>query len=95
MRLDVPVTRKITAIAGEEPFFGVIEDAEAPPHPLGFWEQGFRMNRIYAGFSVRPVKRLSISPQYVYETTYDSEGHVSATNHYFFLTIAYVLQVTK
>jgi hypothetical protein len=95
VRLDIPISKAVIATIGEEPFFGIIEDAQAPPHPLGFWERGFRMNRVYIGCIIRPFDRLSVSPQHVYETTYDSEGTLTARNHYFFLTISYTLQLQE
>jgi len=95
LRLDIPVSKAITITVGEEPFFGIIEDSEAPSHPLGYWEAGFRMNRVYAGLVYRPIPRISISPQHVYESVYDSQGDLSSTNHYLFLTISYTLRTIK
>jgi hypothetical protein len=95
VRFDIPIHKGMGVVVGEEPFFGIIEDKDALPHPLGFWEKGFRMNRVYAGLAITIARSLSVSPQYVFETTYGSDGAVSGTNHYFFLTIAYTLKTLK
>ncbi|MBN2621005.1 hypothetical protein JXB22_07940 [candidate division WOR-3 bacterium] len=95
VRFDVPMRKGIGLVIGEEPFFGIIEDKEAVPHALGFWEKGFRMNRVYAGLAITVARSLSLSPQYVFETSYGTDGAVTGTNHYFFLTIAYTLKTLK
>lgn len=92
IRFDVPVHRGIGVVIGEEPFFGIIEDCEAAPHALGFWEQGFRMNRVYIGAAFRITTGFSLSPQYVFETTYNTDGYLTGTNHYVFLTFACTLK---
>jgi hypothetical protein len=79
---------RVDILIADEPFFGVIEDSEASIHPLGYWQKGFRMNRLYAGCNIRMTKHLSLSPQYVFETNYDTNGQLDAVNHYLFLTIS-------
>ena len=93
IQVNVALSPHMRVTIGEEPFFGVIEDTEAMPHPLGYWQKGFRMNRVYAGFAIKLLSYLTISPYYVYETTYDSEGHLSGTNHYAFIVLSYVFKV--
>ena len=83
----------IELLVAEEPFFGVIEDSEAEVHGLGYWQKGFRMNRIYAGGTIRMSKYFSISPQYVFETNYDSDGQLASINHYLFITLSYALKL--
>ena len=82
---------RTTLIFADEPFFGVIEDGEAPPSPIGFWPSGFRLNRIYAGLQYSITPKMKISPQYVFETAHD-EGRVTDVNHYLFVTFSYVLK---
>lgn len=71
----------------EEPFFGVIEDQEAPPSMIGFWPAGFRLNRVYAGFRYQLTRGIALSPQYVLETVY-AGGTLTDVNHYLFLTLS-------
>jgi hypothetical protein len=93
-QLTYLLSSKTSLILGIEPFFGVIEDSEAPPHALGFWAKGFRMNRIYAGLGFRPLPSLVISPQYILETNYD-QGRFTGSNHYFYLTFNYTIKFFK
>lgn len=86
------IDERTTLIIADEPFFGVIEDGEAPPSPIGFWPSGFRLNRIYAGLEYSITPRIRISPQYVLETAHD-EGTVTDVNHYLFVTFTYVLRL--
>lgn len=79
---------KVALVLAEEPFFGVIEDAEAPSSGAGYWARGLRLNRIYAGFEWRPWPQLALTPMYVFETTHQ-DGHVAEIGHYGFLTASY------
>jgi hypothetical protein len=92
-RVDYHLNDNIVLVLADEPFFGVIEDRDALVHPLGYWANGFRMNRVYAGCNVQLNKHLSFSPQYVFETSYDTDGQLDAVNHYLFLTLTYVLKL--
>jgi hypothetical protein len=80
---------KLALIAAEEPFIGLIEDAQAPSSGAGYWQRGLRLNRLYAGFEWRPVPQLALTPMYVFETTHQ-DGKVSEIGHYGFLTASYV-----
>ncbi|MGI5861129.1 MAG: hypothetical protein ACOX6T_03620 [Myxococcales bacterium] len=83
-------TPQVGIILGVEPFHGVIEDAEAPAHSLGYWQRGLRLNRVYAGFDWKPIPELGVSPQYVLESALDKDGNLAETGHYVFLTISYL-----
>jgi hypothetical protein len=91
LQIAYKIDERATIILADEPFFGIIEDAEAPPSPIGFWPSGFRLNRVYAGLQYGITPRITISPQYVFETAHD-EGAVTDVNHYLFVTIQYVLK---
>jgi hypothetical protein len=90
LEISYAVDQRLNIQLADEPFFGVIEDREAPPSSIGFWPSGFRLNRIYAGFKFQVTPCLSLAPQYVYETAYN-EGRVTDSNHYIFFTFSYVL----
>lgn len=92
-RADYGVNSALTITAAEEPFFGVVEDSEAPPHMLGFWPGGFRMNRVYLGAGFQLGTSFTISPQYVFETTYGDATELTGINHYLFITISYTLGI--
>lgn len=68
---------------------------EASPNPIGYWQKGFRMNRIYAGCKFNFTPFLSFSPQYVFETNYDYDGYLSAVNHYAHVTLSYTVKLFK
>jgi hypothetical protein len=84
----------LSALVADEPFFGVIEDAEAEPSLAGFWPQGVRLNRVYAGFDFKPRPGFTVSPQYVYESVFDDDGAVTSHNHYLFITASWLLDLT-
>jgi hypothetical protein len=92
LQVTYTMSQRFSILLADEPFFGVIEDKEAPPSPIGFWPKGFRLNRLYAGFQYKITPRMAFSPQYVLETTYD-EGSVTDTNHYLFVTLSYTFKV--
>lgn len=92
LQIAYKIDERATIILADEPFFGAIKDAEAMPNPIGFWPSGFRLNRIYAGLQYSIGPRMTISPQYVFETAYD-EGAVTDVNHYLFVTFSYVLKL--
>jgi hypothetical protein len=92
LQFTYEIDARTTVILADEPFFGTIEDGEAPPNPIGFWPSGFRLNRIYAGLQYRITPGVTISPQYVFETAHN-EGAVTDVNHYLFVTVSYVLKL--
>jgi hypothetical protein len=92
LRLDYRFSKTMSFVVAEEPFWGIIEDSDAPAHVLGYWPKGFRLNRIYTGLTLRVGQSYMISPQYVYETAYES-GEVVAENHYAYVTFTCVLKL--
>jgi hypothetical protein len=92
LQLTYSLEKQLSIILADEPFFGVIEDKEAPPSPIGFWPSGFRLNRFYAGFQYRVTPRIAVTPQYVLETAYDG-GINTDTNHYLFVTFSYAFNI--
>jgi hypothetical protein len=78
--------------AADEPFFGVIEDADAKPNAIGYWPHGIGLNRVYAGVTWKIDKAVTLTPQYVYETSYDTKGTLTGINHYLFTTLSWALK---
>jgi hypothetical protein len=50
------------------------------------------MNRVYAGCSIQLNRSLTISPQYVLETTYGDDVELSGINHYFYFMLTWILR---
>lgn len=92
LKLDYRFNETLSLVIAEEPFWGVVEDSHAPTHVLGYWPKGFRLNRVYTGFNIKVGPHYMLSPQYVYETSYDN-GHVVAENHYLYITFTRVLKL--
>ena len=92
LKLDYRFNETLSLVIAEELFWGIIEDSDAPTHVLGYWPRGFQMNRVYTGLNIRVGPHYMISPQYVYETSYDS-GLVVGENHYVYVTFTRVLKL--
>lgn len=82
------IADNLTLAVGDEPWFGIIENGGTPYSSAGYWKQGFRLNRLYAGVDWK-AGALTVSPQYVLESTVDNSGKLAETGHYLFLTVAY------
>jgi hypothetical protein len=99
VQANYSVNKNLTLILADEPFFGVIEDKDttvaANGGGAGYWGKGFRLNRVYAGFNYAFSPSLSISPQYVFETTYDTRGKQTEIDHYVYLTLSYAWKLYK
>jgi hypothetical protein len=85
-------TESLGIIAADEPFFGVIEDAHAKSNGIGYWPHGLGLNRIYAGLTWKPGKSVTVTPLYIYETSYDTKGTVIGVNHYVYTTVSWTLK---
>jgi hypothetical protein len=90
-QVSYDVSPRASVVLADEPFFGVIEDKEAPPSSIGFWPTGFRLNRLYLGLAYKIAPQIVISPQYVLETVHDGRS-LTDTNHYLFVTVSCVLK---
>ncbi|MCU0844366.1 MAG: DUF2490 domain-containing protein [Spirochaetes bacterium] len=99
LMLEYTLTPMFSLILGDEIFVGVKEDGGTKDlGPIGepFYERnGFSENRLHAGFNVKFNPFLSLSPQYVYDTTYKPESgyRLTSRNHYIMLTLNYVLKL--
>jgi hypothetical protein len=86
------VTHDLGVILGDEPWFGLFSVTDAPPSSAGYWPTGLRLNRVYVGLDWRIVAGLSVSPQYVFETTI-ADNKVTEMGHYVFMTLSYTFKV--
>ncbi|MCK5598884.1 DUF2490 domain-containing protein [bacterium] len=90
--LQYRLSDKLIIEVAEEPFFGIIEDPDAPAVTgPGFSEKGLDMNRFYLGFIYNVNKRIGIEVNYVYETSYANDvkdiKQLTQKAHYIFLTL--------
>jgi hypothetical protein len=99
LMLEYALTPMFSLLLGDEVFVGVKEDGGTKNlGPIGepFYERnGFSENRLHAGFNIKFNPALSLSPQYVYDTTYKPESgyRLTSRNHYVMLTLNYVLKL--
>lgn len=82
----------VALILGDEPWFALVENAGTDYHSAGWWQRGFRLNRLYAGADFKLASGLSISPQYVFEAAIGADGGATELGHYGFVTLAYTLK---
>ncbi|MBI5531907.1 MAG: DUF2490 domain-containing protein [Deltaproteobacteria bacterium] len=85
-------TKDVGILAADEPFIGIAEDSAAPDSAIGYWPRGLRLNRIYGGVSWKIDPSLTLTPQYIYETSYDTRGRVQEVGHYLFTTLSWVVR---
>jgi len=89
------VSKKVALSFGDEVLYGIIENSGIPAKTgPGFTESGFDANRLMGGIMLRINKNLTISPYYLYETTYaknktTSKKELTSRSHYLFLLIKY------
>jgi len=83
------IVERFSLLLGDEPWFGLIENAGTPYNAAGYWQSGLRLNRFYAGFDLKIAGGLSVSPQYIFETAFGPDGQGTEQGHYLFLTLAW------
>jgi len=102
LMLEYALNPMFSLLLGDEIFVGLKEDGGTKDLNGGalrgepFYERkGFSENRLHAGFNVKFSPALSLSPQYVYDTTYlpESGYRLTSRNHYIMLTLNYVLKL--
>ena len=87
------VIEGLSLLLGDEPWYGLVENSGTAYNGAGYWQSGFRLNRLYAGLEWKIFGGLSVSPQYVLETTFGPGGQGTEIGHYLFATVAYTHQV--
>lgn len=90
-------TPSLSLVLADEPFFGLKEDGDVVPNrPVnngpGYWEDGLRLNRLYAGLDIKLTKSAAITPLYMFESTF-KDGKAREHGHYAFVTFSYVLKL--
>ena len=97
-RASYSVLPKLDLTLAEEFFVGVVEDGDTKDIAKGepfFEKQGFSMNRVYAGVTVKLAKGMSLTPQYIFETHHDPDNGEELTKirHYLFVTWSYAFKL--
>jgi len=88
------VSDRTSVFLGEEPWFALIGNVgAAPASAAGFWEPGFRLNRVTAGVEFKAPSGVTLSPQYVLDATVGDDGRLAEMEHYVYLTVSWVLDV--
>jgi hypothetical protein len=105
------VSDKLGVILSNELFFGILEDGDtkkltkpgATPgstlpagySPIGYWKNGYRLDRTYFGIDYKISPTLTITPMYMLEVTSSptDSADVTDVSHYLFVTIAYVAKL--
>ena len=91
-QLGIRVHPKLTLLVASEPFFCLVEDADAKPSYLGFWRSGFRIHRLYGGVALPLGKGLTLVPQWIYEVLLEDgekDNGVLHHGHYLFVVLSY------
>ena len=95
LTLSYALDASCTLSIGDEIFVGLIADTQAKPaNGPGFSPTGITQNRLYIGgtYTITPGV-LMVSPQYVFETNYDTKGNFTENDHYVFVTLTYILKL--
>ena len=93
------LSKKAALSLGDEFLYGLVENSDvAAKTGPGFTENGFDANRIRAGVILKITKNFTISPYYLYETTYaknkiTAKKNLTSKSHYLFLVIKYNFKI--
>jgi hypothetical protein len=100
LQVRFAATDRLGILVGDEPFFGIHEDGQTSKlaggySPLGYWKDGFRLNRVYLGVDYKITPSLTVTPMYMFETTVSATDStdVTANGHYLFVTLSYLLKL--
>jgi len=87
LRIGYQVLPWLGLLLAEEPFLGLIPNLNAEASMAGFWPRGLRLNRVYAGVAITPIREVTLIPQYIYETAFGDGTAVVGHGQYLFLTL--------
>jgi hypothetical protein len=105
------ITDRLGVLLADELFFGIAEDSDTSKlfklasdgkthiatgyTPTGYWKDGFRYNRTYAGIDFKVTPALTVSPMYMIEigvSPVDS-GDITDIAHNLFVVVTYVAKL--
>ena len=102
------LTDRLGVLLADEVFFGIAEDSDtskltnqktgaggAGYTPTGYWKDGFRQNRVYAGIDFKVTPALTVTPMYMLEVDASptSSSDVSDVSHNLFIIVTYVAKM--
>jgi hypothetical protein len=96
------LTDRLGVLLADEVFFGIAEDSDtskiaggAGYKPTGYWKDGFRQNRVYAGIDFKVTPALTVTPMYMLEVDASptSSSDVSDVSHNLFIIATYVAKM--
>ena len=100
LQVRFAATDRLGILVGDEPFFGIHEDGQTSKlaggySPLGYWKDGFRLNRVYLGVDYKITPSLTVTPMYMFETVVSptDSADVTSNGHYLFVTLSYLLKL--
>ncbi len=96
------LTDRLGILLADEVFFGIAEDSDTSKIPggagykaPGYWKDGFRQNRVYAGIDFKVTPALTVTPMYMLEVdaSATSSSDVSDVSHNLFIIATYVAKM--
>jgi hypothetical protein len=96
------LTDRLGVLLADEVFFGIAEDSDtskiaggAGYKAAGYWKDGFRQNRVYAGIDFKVTPALTVTPMYMLEVDVSptNSGDVSDISHNLFVIATYVAKM--
>jgi hypothetical protein len=62
---------------------------------VGYWKNGYRLNRIYAGIDYKVTPALTVAPKYLLEfmSSMTDGSDITDVSHTLFVTVSYVAKL--
>jgi hypothetical protein len=96
------LTDRLGVSLADEVFFGIKEDSDTRKIPNnqgyqvpGYWKNGYRLNRVYAGIDYKVTPALTVAPKYLLEimSSATDGSDITDVSHTLFVTISYVAKL--
>jgi hypothetical protein len=96
------LTDRMGVLLADELFFGIIEDSDTSKiaggngyKTTGYWKNGFRQNRVYAGIDFKVTPALTVTPMYMLEVDASptDSTDVIDMSHNLFIIVSYVAKM--
>jgi hypothetical protein len=96
------LTDRLGVLLADELFFGIAEDSDTSKIAAGggykapgYWKDGFRYNRTYAGIDFKVTPALTVTPMYMLEigVSATDSGDITDVAHNLFVIVTYVAKM--
>lgn len=96
------LTDRLGVLLADEVFFGIAEDSDTSKFAggagfktTGYWKDGFRQNRTYAGIDFKVTPALTVTPMYMLELDVSptDSGDITDVAHNLFVVVTYVAKL--